>query len=356
MAKKEDNMITIGADVHLKTTTFSVMEKYQRIKKKKVNNSSGEILEFVRQFEGPKRYSMETSYNWPVFYELLKDEVGEFNLLHAKKLKSIIESQGKTDGKDADELAYLTEIGYLPRAHIAKIETRANRNLLRLYLRVSSSIAAMKNRIHAIINANVFYYERPGTFKDIFCERGKRYLREVELPKTYRYMVDELMQQIEFMQGVKGRLLKKIEELHVENEDLTILRTAPGMGGKVLSYVVMSEVDNVLRFRNARAAIAYAGLVPKERSSGEKIRRGRLRTECNWFLKWALIEAVTGAIFKDRNLRKIYKEAKVRTNTSSAKVKIARILMRTIYHMLKEKVKYDTNKVMGNSVAPIAGK
>lgn len=348
-------MVTIGADVHLKTTTFCVMKDNVRIKRKKVNNAPEEILSFIRQFEGPKRYSMETSYNWPVFFELLKDEVEEFNLLHAKRLKSIIESQGKTDAKDADELAYLTEIGYLPKAHIADIDTRQNRNLLRLYLRVSSAIASMKNRIHAIINSNVFYYERPGNFKDLFCKRGREYLEAVKLPGTYKFMVEELLKQIDELSGVKRRLLDKIEELQIENEDLKRLRTVPGMGGKLLPYIVLAEIDNILRFRNSRAVVAYSGLIPSERSSGEKIRRGRLRTECNWFLKWALIEAVPGAILKDKNLRKIYKETKATNNTSSARIKVARNLMRSIYHILKYKMTYMSGVAVDNSHAPIAG-
>jgi len=46
---------------------------------------------------------------------------------------------------------------------------------------------------------------------------------------------------------------------------------------KLLKYIVASEIDNLARFRNARALVAYAGLIPRERSSGEKIRKGALR-------------------------------------------------------------------------------
>lgn len=348
-------MVTIGADAHLKTTTFSVMKDCKRIKRKKVNNDPVEILKFIRQYPGPKRYSMETSYNWPVFFELLKGEVEEFNLLHAKKLKAIIESQGKNDGKDADELAYLTEIGYLPKAYIADIRTRGNRNLLRTYMRISSSIASMKNRVHAIINANVFYYQRPQNFKDLFCKRGKEYIKEVPLPETYRYVVEEMMGQIEAQTETKKNMLKKIEETYIENEDLSRLRTVPGMGGKLLPYIVLSEIDNVRRFRNTRALIAYAGLIPKERSSGEKIRRGRLRTECNWFLKWAIIESVPAAVLRDKRLKEVYREAKEKSNSSSARIKTARKLLRSIYYILRDKTIYKSEKAVGNSLGPIAG-
>ena len=104
-------MITIASDTHLRTSTMTVVHQGQKIKRKKLNNDPQEIVGFIRQFPGRKPFSMEASYNWPVFYDLIKEEVDEFHLLHPKRLKAIIESQSKCDGRDADQLAYLTDMG-----------------------------------------------------------------------------------------------------------------------------------------------------------------------------------------------------------------------------------------------------
>ncbi len=80
----------------------------KKIMSAKLDNDPNELLRFVRQFESPKEFAIETNYNWPVYYDSLNSEVDEFHLLRAKKLKAIIQSQSKCDKKDADEIAHLT--------------------------------------------------------------------------------------------------------------------------------------------------------------------------------------------------------------------------------------------------------
>lgn len=338
-------MITIGADVHLKTSTMTVLDNDgTKIVRKKLDNNPEELLAFVRRFKEPKRFSMETCYNWPCMYELIKDEVDQFNLLHARKLKSIIESQSKCDGHDSDEIAYLTHIGHIPKAYMAPADTRQFRHLLRTRVGVSFQIASVKNRIHALINTNTFYGQRPRNFKNLFCKRGLVYLVSVPLPEQERTIITELLKEIRFLEQLRSRFDEHIENANFRSDDIGILETAPAMRGKILKYIIISEIDNIQRFRNSDAIVAYAGLVPRERSSGDKIRKGRLRTDCNQFLKWAMIEAVIPALRQDKELRRYYKEVKTRCNSSAARVATARKLLIAIYHMLKEQKPYHTRE------------
>jgi transposase len=334
-------MITIGSDCHLKTSTMSVFnDKGIKVMRSKLNNDPPILLEFIRQFPGQKQFAMETCYNWPVFYELLKDEVDEFHLLHAKKLKSIIQSQSKCDNYDSDEIARLTHSGYIPKAYIANAQTRQLRRLLRTRVGISLQIAGIKNKIHAIVNANTFYCQRPKNFKNLFCKRGLEYLSQIPLGQQERFIVEQLLDQIQSLQHRKAEFDKHIGALDFHSEDLKYLRTVPAMNGRLIKYIVLSEIDNISRFRNSHVLIAYAGLIPKNRSSGDKIRKGRLRTECNEFLKWAMLESVLPAIRKDRALRQLYKETRQRLNSSSAKLVVARRLLASIYHVLKERRPY----------------
>jgi transposase len=333
-------MVTIGTDVHLKTSTFSVVENGQRIAKKRLNNDPDDILKFVRQFPGPKRYAMEATYNWPVFHDLLKDEVDEFHLIHAKRMKAIVESQNKCDKRDADVIAQLTDINFIPKAYVASAQTRQYRDLLRTFIRLSRYIACLKNRVHAIINTHVFYSQRPRNFKDLFCKRGLRYLKDVPLPQQERFLIDRLVRQIQYMQKVKTSIHQRIESINFHSQDLRYLRTVPGLGGKVLVYVVLAEIDQIARFKNFRSLIAYAGLSPRDKSSSDKQRKGRLKTESNHFLQWAMIESSLGAILKDPCLREYYKKVKAGNNCSAAKVAVARKLLKIVFFVLKEQRPY----------------
>ena len=330
-------MITIGSDTHLKTSSMTVLNHDgKKLMHKKLNNEPEELLDFVRQFPGPKQFSMETTYNWPVIYDLLKDEFEEFHLLHARKLKIIVESQSKCDKKDADEIARLTHAGYIPKAHTANVQTRAIRRLLRTRVRISQQTAGLKNSIHAILNANTFYSQRPKNFKDIFCRRGLEYLKGINFPQHEQFVIDHFLNKIQFLDNLKKQFDQRIETIDFNSQDMLFLPSVPAMRGKVIKYIVLAEIDNINRFRNSDSLIAYAGLIPRDRSSGGKNRKGRLRTECNQFLKWAMIQAVAPALLKDSALRDYYREVKKRSNASSARIAVARKLLKSIYHVLKE--------------------
>lgn len=334
-------MITIGCDAHLKTSTMTVLNHDgKKLMSTKLENDPYALLEFVRQFAGPKQFAIETNYNWPVYYDLLNPEVDEFHLLHAKKLKSIIQSQSKCDKKDADEIAHLTHLGYIPKSHTANALTRQFRRLSRNRIKTAQRITAIRNQIHAILNANIFYSEKPTSFKNLFCQRGLLYLQGARLPQHERFMVDCLLEQMNFLNKIKETLEGYIQQISFSSAQMDLLQSVPAMKGKVLNYTVLGEIDGIEHFRNSDTLVAYAGLIPRDKSSGQKLRKGKLKTECNEYLKWAMLEAVFPAIRKDRGLRDYYFEVKKRKNASAARIAVARKLLKTIYHVLKEQRPY----------------
>lgn len=336
-------MVTIGHDAHLKTSTMTVLDDGgKRLIRKKLNNDPAELLAFIRRFPGPKRIAIETCYNWPVFHELFKNEVDEFHLLHAKKLRSVIDSQAKTDGNDSEEIAHLIHSGRkLVHSYVADLDTRCFRRLLRTRVSFSLDITRIKNQVHALINAHTFFSQRPKNFKDIFCKRGLEYLKSLKLPEQERFILDRLLDKKDELEHRRDEFDQYIERIDFHPEDLKWLQTVPGMRGKLFKYIVLSEIDNIDRFRHPRALVAYAGLIPKEHSSGDKNRKGHLRTECNQFLRWAILQAVLPAIIMDKGLKKYYQNVKERKNNSSAaRIATARTFLEAIYCVLKERRPY----------------
>ena len=74
-----------------------------------------------------------------------------------------------------------------------------------------------------------------------------------------------------------------------------MLKTAPGVG-VVTAEVVLSELGDVSRFKNAKAVCAYAGLVPVVRQTGgKKAKDGHITKEGSGLLRWALVESSLAA-------------------------------------------------------------
>jgi len=127
------------------------------------------------------------------------------------------------------------------------------------------------------------------------------------------------------------------------------LLTIPGVG-HILALTLYYEVDTIQRFPSARHFASYCRLVPGVAQSAEKRQRGRGSKQGNRFLKWAFTQAANQAAhyypacrrFRDRQQAK-------RTQTAAAKMVanciLAHKLATATYHVLKEEVPFEMNKL-----------
>jgi transposase len=70
----------------------------------------------------------------------------------------------------------------------------------------------------------------------------------------------------------------------------TLPRTAPGVG-VVTAVTFVATLDGAGRFETAKQVRSYLGLVPSEKSSGERQRRGRITKAGNGRMRALLVEA-----------------------------------------------------------------
>jgi transposase len=68
------------------------------------------------------------------------------------------------------------------------------------------------------------------------------------------------------------------------------LQSVPGVG-PLTALAFIAALDDITRFPTGREVPAYLGLVPRERSSGEVVRRGGISKAGNAQLRWLLVEA-----------------------------------------------------------------
>ena len=122
---------------------------------------------------------------------------------------------------------------------------------------------------------------------------------------------------------------------------LPYLKTVPGFHhSKVHRYTVLLEIDDIARFPKARNLAHYAGLIPREHSSGDTHRTGALVKQANKHLRTALLESVFGALLADRGLRSYYQSVKARRGSGPAIIATTRKLSYAVYHVLKDQVAY----------------
>lgn len=190
----------------------------------------------------------------------------------------------KTDRRDARALAEACRTGTYRPAHRTSEEHRR----VRAGLTVREALVRTRTRYISIVGALLRgegLRVRSGDAA-AFVERA----REVEMPAHLETMLTPLL---EIMDDVSERLKDMDHELEVTaREDAVVRRlcTVPGVG-PVTAMTFKAVIDRVDRFGRAHELESYLGLVPGERSSGEKRQRGHLTKRGNTRARWLLVEA-----------------------------------------------------------------
>ena len=149
-------------------------------------------------------------------------------------------------------------------------------------------------------------------------------------------MLDELDHVKDNLKTIEGQM----RQAFAPCAETTYLQSVPGVGD-ILAVVIWTEIGTIERFSRAEQLASYCGLVPREHSSGGKIRFGAVRRDVNVYLKWAFVEAANSAILNCErcgydHISRLYQRIKARRGHDKAKVAVARHLSEASFWMLKK--------------------
>ena len=133
-----------------------------------------------------------------------------------------------------------------------------------------------------------------------------------------------------------------------EDPIATRLTTAPGVG-PVTASAFVATIDDITRFRTAHELEAYLGVIPSERSSGEKRHLGHITKAGNGRMRWLLVEAAW-TIMRSKSaetaaLRAWTVQIAQRRGKRIAVVALARRLAGILYAMWRDDVAYDAHRI-----------
>jgi len=261
-------------------------------------------------------------------------------LANPKKLRVIAESTKKTDRLDAQVLTEFLVLDMIPESYQPTPRQRQHRALVRHRQYLQGRITSVRSKIrHILSNYNA---DR----KDLFSANcGPAYLKEVRLSDVDRFVIkqlwaewqDHLAQRLAVSKKLKAFVAKAPQR---EAEAREILKTAPGVG-PVTAEVVLSELGDISRFRNAKAVCAYAGLVPVVRQSGEKKSKDlKITKQGSGLLRWALVEAAWRLVRESPKWAALFARLRHRSGKKRAIVAVARKLLCVLYAMLRTSTPY----------------
>lgn len=156
-----------------------------------------------------------------------------------------------------------------------------------------------------------------------------------------------MFQSLEEIKAHVTNLEERIVESIVDTHTYKILLSLPGVG-PVTASAIYAEVGDFKRFHTSAALISYAGIYPKERSSGDMKRYGSISKAGSRVLRYSIIEAAMRVRDTDKshNLYTHYQSAKARNKTAKqARIVVAHKLLTIAWHLVSRGTKYDDHLV-----------
>jgi transposase len=127
--------------------------------------------------------------------------------------------------------------------------------------------------------------------------RVRELLEEADspVPEALRPFLAELVAEVRECERRIAELERQLQRLAREIPAVAYLLSTPGIG-LVTATALVAFVGDIRRFRTGRCFGSYLGLVPKERSSGETRRLGRITKRGDAYLRMLLIHGARAVL------------------------------------------------------------
>jgi len=130
--------------------------------------------------------------------------------------------------------------------------------------------------------------------------------------------VDAGIRHIEFLDSEVAAVERLIARQALEWPEIRRLMTVPGVN-LICAATFIAAVGDPRRFLASRKLVAYLGLDPKVRQSGEApARSGRISKRGSAAARWALVEAAWSAVLQPGPLHAFYDRTRARRGHGKA--------------------------------------
>jgi transposase len=284
---------------------------------------------------------VECIFTWYWVADLCAAEKIPFVLGHALEMKAIHGGKTKNDRIDSQKIAKLLRAGLIPMAYVYPKAMRSTRDLLRRRMHFVRERADLLTHIQQT-NAQ---YNLPKIGKTLKYKGNRDGVAERFEDQSVQKTVEVDLELIAEYDRIIGKLewhLVRTARAH-DPTALHLLQSIPGIG-KILSLVILYEVQDITRFPTPQTFASYARLIRPTKTSAGK-RTGTANGKMgNAYLKWAFSEAVVLFLRETREAQPYIRRLERKYGKDKAKGILAHRLGRTVYYLLKKKQVFDIKK------------
>jgi transposase len=340
--------IYIGNDVDKRSFALNIRERYRQLMTKTIPAEPEQLYNFVtHRFSGRRVViGYEAGPTGFGLYDYLAGRDMSCVVIPPGSVRKAVNERVKNNRLDAGKLSTMLTEGDFDPVRVPEGPYRELRNFVQVRENYARLQRVSKQRIKALLLANSLHAvsrEVDEHWSNLFLSR----LKTLDCTPAVRFRLDRLLDDLDY---ARRQLFKATQELRNFcrktddiKEHIGNLQTIPGIG-IVTSSTALGRIGDPSHLQDLRELGCFLGLVTKEKSTGNKVRRGSITHAGNSALRTLLIEAAWRAIQRDTELKQFYDRIASRHHVQYAKQKaivaVARKLTLRIYRVLKERRTY----------------
>lgn len=358
MSERVLNMYIVGIDIAKRFHEAAIIDRAGKVIVKRIrfaNSHAGfiKLMEAIRKLDAPAEFGMEaTGHYWLPLYTHLRQDgqtIHVINPLQSDALRNMFIRQTKNDTIDALIVAEVIRFGRYCETQVAPENIVALRELCRQRFFIVDMSSDLKRKIIALLDQIFPEYEK--LFSDTFGKSSMELLANYTTPEEMLSVDSQILADL-LNKASRGRFgLNKANEIQrtaknsfgimlasssfsliirqyleqlkslessVAIFDAEIARIMAGFDtkletitgvGTTLAAVIFSELGgDIKKFSSVPKLVAYAGLYPKSRQSGESKSDGHMSKRGSPYLRRAVWLAATVAAFNDPALSRFYEK------------------------------------------------
>jgi transposase len=239
----------------------------------------------------------------------------------------------KTDCQDAQLVADLERVGYLPRVWLAPQYIRELRRVVRYRLQLTEQRRATKLRLRALLREQRCHAPEG---LNAWTKAWQHWVRHTpELSAQGRWLVKQHLGELARLATRIRKVEKRLEHLTANDVEVQRLQQQPGIG-PVTAWTIRAEIGHFDRFRTGKQLARFCGLSPRNASSGQRQADAGLIRAANPALRTVLIEAAHRLMQYDPSWLKFAQRLRARGKPGSVvAAAVANRWMRRLYHEMK---------------------
>jgi transposase len=182
-----------------------------------------------------------------------------------------------------------------------------------------------KNEVHAVLMRTL---QGKPPCSDMFGVKGRRWLEQLRqrLAVEEAETLGSALRQIDFLDAEIEQVERTVARQMLDAPEAKRLLTVPRVN-VIAATAFLAAVGDITRFRDSRKLVAYLGLDPRVRQSGDQpARPGRISKRGFAQARWALVEAAWSVVAQPGPLRAFYERIKGRRGHGKAIIATARKL------------------------------